>query len=64
VSITPYAITASGHWSGAVASGRGNRHAQTSAVTTVGAPQDITAQEIRIEAFYPVDPATDRHHWS
>lgn len=35
-----------------------------SMITTVGTPQDITAQEIRIEAFYPVDPATDRHHWS
>jgi transcriptional regulator with XRE-family HTH domain len=29
-----------------------------STVTTLGTPQDITLQEIRIEAFYPVDAAT------
>jgi transcriptional regulator with XRE-family HTH domain len=30
-----------------------------SAVTTLGTPQDITLQEIRIECFFPADPATD-----
>jgi hypothetical protein len=29
-------------------------------VTTVGAPLDITAQELRIEAFFPADDATER----
>jgi transcriptional regulator with XRE-family HTH domain len=29
-----------------------------SAVTTLGTPQDITAQEIRIECFFPADPDT------
>jgi transcriptional regulator with XRE-family HTH domain len=31
-----------------------------SMVTTVGAPGDITAQELRIEAFFPADEATER----
>jgi transcriptional regulator with XRE-family HTH domain len=31
-----------------------------SMVTTVGAPLDITAQELRIEAFFPVDEETER----
>lgn len=31
-----------------------------SMVTTVGAPLDITAQELRIEAFFPTDEATER----
>jgi transcriptional regulator with XRE-family HTH domain len=31
-----------------------------SMVTTVGAPTDITAQELRIEAFFPTDDATER----
>jgi hypothetical protein len=31
-----------------------------SMVTTVGAPLDITAQELRIEAFFPADEATER----
>ena len=31
-----------------------------SAVTTLGTPQDITLQEIRIECFFPVDDATAR----
>jgi hypothetical protein len=31
-----------------------------SMVTTVGAPTDITAQELRIEAFFPADDATER----
>jgi transcriptional regulator with XRE-family HTH domain len=30
-----------------------------STVTTLGTPQDITLQEIRIECFYPVDAATE-----
>jgi len=29
-----------------------------STVTTLGTPQDITVQEIRIECFFPADPAT------
>jgi transcriptional regulator with XRE-family HTH domain len=31
-----------------------------SMVTTVGAPTDITAQELRIEAFFPADDTTER----
>lgn len=31
-----------------------------SMVTTVGAPLDITAQELRIEAFFPADDVTER----
>jgi transcriptional regulator with XRE-family HTH domain len=31
-----------------------------STVTTLGTPQDITAQEIRIECFFPADPETER----
>lgn len=31
-----------------------------SMVTTVGAPLDITAQELRIEAFFPADDATEQ----
>jgi hypothetical protein len=31
-----------------------------STVTTLGTPQDITLQEIRIECFFPVDSDTDR----
>jgi len=30
-----------------------------STVTTLGTPQDITLQEIRIECFFPANPATD-----
>jgi hypothetical protein len=30
-------------------------------VTTLGTPQDITLQEIRIECFFPTDPETRRH---
>jgi hypothetical protein len=29
-----------------------------STVTTLGTPQDVTVQEIRIECFFPVDDAT------
>ena len=32
-----------------------------SAVTTLGTPQDVTLQEIRIEAFFPADETTERH---
>lgn len=31
-----------------------------SAVTTLGTPQDITVQELRIECFFPADDATSR----
>ena len=34
-----------------------------SMVTTLGTPLDITAQELRIESFYPADEATERHRW-
>jgi hypothetical protein len=34
-----------------------------SMVTTVGTPQDITAQEIRLECFFPTDDASARHRW-
>jgi len=29
-------------------------------VTTLGTPQDITVQEIRIECFFPADAETER----
>lgn len=29
-------------------------------ITTIGTPQDVTAQELRIEAFFPADESTDR----
>jgi transcriptional regulator with XRE-family HTH domain len=31
-----------------------------SAITTLGTPQDITVQEVRIESFFPADDATER----
>lgn len=31
-----------------------------SAVTTLGTPQDVTVQEIRIECFFPANPATEQ----
>jgi hypothetical protein len=31
-----------------------------STVTTLGTPQDITLQEIRIECFFPGDPSTEK----
>lgn len=34
-----------------------------SMVTTVGTPQDIAAQEIRLECFFPTDDATAAHRW-
>jgi transcriptional regulator with XRE-family HTH domain len=35
-----------------------------SMVTTVGTPQDIAAQEIRLESFFPTDDATAAHRWT
>jgi len=34
-----------------------------SMVTTVGTPQDVTAQELRLESFFPVDQSTEQHRW-
>jgi transcriptional regulator with XRE-family HTH domain len=34
-----------------------------SMVTTVGTPQDVTAQELRLESFFPVDLTTEEHRW-
>jgi transcriptional regulator with XRE-family HTH domain len=31
-----------------------------STVTTLGTPQDITLQELRVECFFPADPATEK----
>jgi len=41
------------------------RHQQTtydyfSTVTTLGTPQDVTLEELRIECFFPASPATER----
>jgi hypothetical protein len=33
-----------------------------SMVTTVGTPQTIAAQELRIECMFPVDDATEADH--
>ena len=33
-------------------------------VTSLGTPLDITAQELRIESFYPADDASERHRWT
>lgn len=33
-----------------------------SLVTTVGTPQTIAAQELRVECMFPADDATERHH--
>jgi hypothetical protein len=33
-----------------------------SMVTTVGTPQTVAAQELRIESMFPVDEATELHH--
>ncbi|HET6748886.1 MAG TPA: hypothetical protein VFL71_06470 [Actinomycetes bacterium] len=35
-----------------------------SMVTTVGTPQDVTAEEIRLESFFPADQATERRRWT
>lgn len=34
-----------------------------SLVTTVGTPQDVTLQELRLEAFFPNDEVTRAHRW-
>jgi hypothetical protein len=38
----------------------GRRYAYFSTVTTLGTPQDITPQEVRIECFFPADAATEQ----
>jgi transcriptional regulator with XRE-family HTH domain len=35
-----------------------------SMVTTVGTPQDVTLQEIRVEAFFPADERSAAHRWT
>jgi transcriptional regulator with XRE-family HTH domain len=35
-----------------------------SMVTTVGTPQDVTAEEIRLESFFPADEATATRRWT
>ncbi len=35
-----------------------------SMVTTVGTPQDVTAEEIRLESFFPADEATEAQRWT
>lgn len=40
----------------------GQERAFFSVVSTIGTPIDITAQELRLEAFFPADEAT-RHGW-
>jgi hypothetical protein len=32
-----------------------------SAITTLGTPQDVTLQELRIECFFPMDEETERN---
>ena len=34
-----------------------------SMVTTVGTPQDVTLQELRLESFLGPTPATESHRW-
>jgi transcriptional regulator with XRE-family HTH domain len=34
-----------------------------SLVTTVGTPQDVTLQEIRLESFFPADDRSAEHRW-
>jgi hypothetical protein len=34
-----------------------------SMVTTVGTPQTVAAQELRIESMFPVDEATEKEHF-
>jgi hypothetical protein len=31
-------------------------------VTTVGTPQTVAAQELRIESLFPADEVTERYH--
>jgi hypothetical protein len=35
-----------------------------SMVTTVGTPQTVAAQELRIECMFPADETTETHHAS
>jgi transcriptional regulator with XRE-family HTH domain len=35
-----------------------------SMVTTVGTPQDVTAEELRLESFFPADQATETRRWT
>jgi hypothetical protein len=35
-----------------------------SLVTTVGTPQDVTLQELRVESFFPADDASEAHCWA
>jgi len=35
-----------------------------SMVTTVGTPQDVTAEELRLESFFPADQATEARRWT
>lgn len=35
-----------------------------SMVTTVGTPQDVTAEEIRLVSFFPADQATEARRWT
>ena len=37
---------------------QGRRFAYFSIVATLGSPQDITAQEVRVECFFPADAET------
>lgn len=39
----------------------GRRFAYFSTVTTLGTPQDVTLQELRIECFFPMDDETREH---
>ncbi len=41
----------------------GLRLSYFSLVTTVGTPQDVTLQELRVEAFFPTDGATAAWRW-
>jgi hypothetical protein len=42
---------------------RGVELAYFSLITTIGTPQDVTLQEIRLESFFPADDATEAHRW-
>jgi transcriptional regulator with XRE-family HTH domain len=41
----------------------GLRASYFSLVTTVGTPQDVTLQEIRLESFFPADSASEQVRW-
>ena len=40
----------------------GQRLSYFSLITTVGTPQNVTAQELRVESLFPADEATERSH--